>query len=718
MTHPSILKPGDTCWRREEAARLTFLVDGADYFQAVRETLKQARHSAWVIGWDIDSRFELIREPAADGLPVRFGEFLRRLVRDTPQLHVYVLNWEYSIIYAPEREWLPIYKMEWTSPRRLHFHMDSRHPLGASHHQKIVVVDDQVAFVGGLDFTLGRWDTPEHDVHDPRRRDLNETIPQPYHDVQVAVSGDIARALGDLARKRWHQATGQQVRAAESLSGSAPWPPGVAVDIEEVMVGIARTYPVYKDQGEVREIERLLLAAIGAARKMIYLENQYFTALKIGEALARRLEEDDGPEIVIILPEETTGWLSHYTMDVLRERLLKQLVAADHHDRLRLYYPLLPDLGQQCLNVHSKVLIIDNELIRIGSANYNNRSMGLDTECDLALEAGGQERLRTAIAAFRNRLLAEHLAVSPAAVDEAMAQEQSLIRAIESLHSPGRTLSPLPFRISKEVDDLVPDFQIADPEQPIDPDQLARGFIDDKDKRAARGRLIIMVAILGVALLLAAAWRWTPLKDWLDINKILNNLATLRGSWQAPLIVAALSIVGGLLVFPVTLMIIATGVAFGAFYGFAYALLGAEVSALVTYALGHHLGQEMIRNLSQRWVSRLSRRLARRGVLSIITLRVVPVAPFSVINLMAGASHISLRDFILGTLVGMAPGILALTFFSDQVVSAIQAPEASAIATLLALAVAIGLTTWAVSRWLLKRQKRTAKKQSSREAGE
>ncbi|MDR9501923.1 MAG: VTT domain-containing protein [Desulfurivibrionaceae bacterium] len=718
MTHPSILKPGDTCWRREEAERLTFLVDGADYFQAVRETLKEARHSVWIIGWDIDSRFELIREPSADGLPVRFGDFLRRLVREKPQLHIHVLNWEYSIIYAPEREWLPIYKMEWTSPRRLHFHMDSHHPVGASHHQKIVVVDDQVAFVGGLDFALGRWDTPEHDAHDPRRRDLNDTIPQPYHDVQVAVSGDIARALGDLARRRWHQATGQQISATGPLSGSEPWPPGLAVDIEEVMVGIARTYPAYKDQEEVREIERLLLAAIGAARKMIFLENQYFTALKIGKALARRLEEDDGPEIVLILPEETTGWLSHYTMDVLRERLLKQLVAADHHGRLRLYYPLLPDLGRQCLNVHSKVLIIDNELIRIGSANYNNRSMGLDTECDLALEAGGQEHLRAAIAAFRNRLLAEHLDVSPSTVAEAMTQEQSLIRAIESLRSPGRTLTPLPFRISQEVDDLVPDFQLADPEQPIDPDQLAQEFIDDQDKRAARGRLIIMVAILGVALLLAAAWRWTPLQEWLDINEMLNNLATLRGSWQAPLIVAALYIIGGLLVFPVTLMIIATGVAFGALYGFAYALLGAVLSALVTYGLGRHLGQEMIRNLSQRWVSRLSRRLGRRGVLSIITLRVVPVAPFTVINLMAGASHISLRDFMVGTLAGMAPGILALTFFSDQVVSAIQAPEASAIATLLALAVAIGLTSWAVSRWLLKRQKRTSKKQSSREAGE
>jgi phospholipase D1/2 len=162
------------------------------------------------------------------------------------------------------------------------------------------------------------------------------------------------------------------------------------------------------------------------------------------------------------------------------------------------------------------------------------------------------------------------------------------------------------------------------------------------------------------------------------------------------------------MVFPITLLIIATGVAFGAVYGFSYALLGAEISALVTYAIGQHLGHTTIRNLSNRWVSRVYRRLARQGLLAIIALRVVPVAPFTVINLVAGASRIRFRDYAFGTLLGMTPGTLALTVFSGQVVAAIAAPEVLRLASLLILVVIIGAGTGWLGHWLLRRQQREA----------
>ena len=85
------------------------------------------------------------------------------------------------------------------------------------------------------------------------------------------------------------------------------------------------------DQQAVREIEQLLIDAIAAAQQTIYIENQYFTSHSIGDALAKRLDEEQGPEIVIILPQQTVGWLSQNTMDVLRERLLKRLQAADRN---------------------------------------------------------------------------------------------------------------------------------------------------------------------------------------------------------------------------------------------------------------------------------------------------------------------------------------------------------------------------------------------------
>lgn len=705
MSKSAILKEGKNCWRIEHADRVRFLINGADYFHAFRETAKKAKHSIMIIGWDINSRFQLEREDPNDGFPIQLNDFLDSLVRRRKHLHIHVLDWDFAMIYAPDREWFPLYKMDWTTHERLHFHLDSHHPVGASHHQKIVVIDNRVAFVGGLDFTFGRWDTAEHRPDDPRRRDDTQvSIPQPHHDVQLMVSGTVAKCLAELCRDRWLSATTQKLHEPDLSTEYDPWPADIRADIREVDVGITRTYPKHNNQKEVREIEQSLVDAIAAARKSIFIENQYLTAHKIGDALFKRLNDDNGPEIVIILPQKTIGWLSQHTMDVLRVRLLKQLYQADHNNKLHVFFPHIPGLDEQCLNVHAKVMIIDDELIRIGSANYNNRSMGLDTECDLVIEAKGDDGVRKAIAAFRHRLLAEHLDVRLSSVEAASVQHHSINRAIASLNRSERTLKPLPLNVPEELNAITPETSIADPEQSIDGDYLANHLIPEEYKQPTQRTFIMLISTLVIMLLLAASWQWTPLKEWVDISAALNTLAEIRGDWVAPIIVAIIFILGGLFAFPVTLMIIGTGVAFGAYYGFMYALLGAELSAIITYAIGQALGHNTLHQLSHRWVARASRCLARQGLLSIIILRFIPVAPFTVVNLVAGASHIRFRDFAIGTLLGMTPGILALTLFSDQAIAAIQSPEMIRFVILLGLTIAIILGTWLLNHWLLKRQ--------------
>lgn len=698
----ALCRPGDNCWRRESARRMSVLIDGADYFRAFREAMKQARRSVLIIGWDFDTRFELVRPDPHDGYPTAFGEFLTALVQRRKGLHVYVLDWDYAMVYAPDREWLPAYKFSFAGHRRLHFRMDSQHPVASSHHQKVVVIDDQVAFVGGLDFALGRWDTSEHRPADPLRRDLDAAlIPQPYHDVQALVDGAAARALGDLARERWHCATGQHLAAVGEIGGD-PWPDGFPIDLTDVPVGIARTRPAYRGRPQVREVERLLIDLIRRAERTIYIENQYFTAQRIGAELERRLRAPDGPEIVVVLPQRTVGWLSQYTMDVLRERLIKRLRAADVHDRLRVYYPHVPGLGEQCINVHAKLLFVDDVAFKIGSSNLNNRSMGLDTECDLVLAAEGDARIAAGIATLRNRLLAEHMAVTPAQVAAQLARSGSLIRCIAELNTNERRLNPFEFTVSPEIDALVPDAQIADPEMPLDSEQIARQFIEDEDKPFTKRKLAGLASVLVVALVAAALWRWTPLAEWIDTRRIIGYFSELRGSWTALVLVPAAYIAAGLVMFPVTLVIIATGLAFGAFYGFLYALLGAEISAIAVYAIGRRLGHNTIRNLSSRWSERIRQRLKRQGLLAIVTLRIVPVAPFSVVNLVAGATAIRFRDFALGTLFGMLPGTLALTVFSDQVLNAIKEPGTTRVALLLGMAALVGAAAWAANRWLAR----------------
>ena len=341
-TPSGLLVPGRNCWRMERAERVAFLVDGEEYFGAVRAALAKARHSILILGWDIDSRMLLVPEGARDGLPAPLGEFLNAVVARERGLHGYVLSWDFAMLYAMEREWLPIYKLDWRTHRRLSFRLDDRHPVGASHHQKVIVVDDAVAFVSGYDLTRCRYDTSAHASHDPRRVDHRGEPYPPFHDVGIVVAGDCARALGDLAADRWQRATGERPRRDGVAIAADVWPDGVAVAATNVEVAIARTEPAYEGSAGVAEIRALHEDMIAAARRDIFAENQYFTSRAIAAAFARRLAADDAPDIAVVSPYTQSGWLEISTMGVLRSRIDRMLRAADRNDRYRLYCPMLP----------------------------------------------------------------------------------------------------------------------------------------------------------------------------------------------------------------------------------------------------------------------------------------------------------------------------------------------------------------------------------------
>lgn len=197
----------------------------------------------WILGWDFDTRIRLIGTDSSDGLPARLGDFLRALVAKHRTLHIYVLTWDFHVIYALEREWWPLSKLG--SHRRLHFKLDADHPVWASHHQKVVVVDDRVAFVGGLDFAQCRQDTSEHRSRHPLRVFAGGKPCRPFHDVQLMVDGTAAAALGELARERWVRATGRPLPPPEPPP-TDPWPPEIVPDLRNVAVAIARSEPRHK----------------------------------------------------------------------------------------------------------------------------------------------------------------------------------------------------------------------------------------------------------------------------------------------------------------------------------------------------------------------------------------------------------------------------------------------------------------------------------------
>jgi phospholipase D1/2 len=698
---PSLFAPKRNCWRLEMADRVAFLVDGDAYFRAFRDAAIQARHSIFILGWDFDTRVRTLIDREPDGFPDPLGQFLLALLIKRKQLQVYVLTWDFHIIYLRERQWwLPANLL---AHRRLHFVKDGSHPLGASHHQKVVVIDDAVAFVGGLDFALCRWDTSDHRADHPARRMMTDGSPcRPFHDVQIAVDGAAAKALGTLARERWHAATGRRI-AASPPSSHDPWPRSVPPVIHRAEIAIARTIPESDGREEVREVERLLVDLLKAARRCIYIETQYFTSAALASVLMQRLKEPEGPDIVMILHPNSDGWLEQHTMDVLRGRVLKQLRAADQFGRLGLYYPYLPDLNGQCISMHSKVCVVDRDYVRIGSANMSNRSMGFDTECDLALSAKGNAQIQVRVAEFRNSLLAEHLDTTCENVHRAIESHSSLIAAIESLRGEGRSLEVFDGRIPPEVDDLVPDAEFVDPSGPYE-----AHLIPEEQRPSTQRQIAIGAVVLLIVVGLAAAWRWSPLAEWLDVPRLLSYMEEFERSPAAPLVIIAGFLLGGLVVAPITVLITVTVLAFGPLHGFVYSFIGMTLSALLTFFIGRLLGRQAIERWSSR-VHRLSRRLGEKGILAVVTIRVLPVAPFSIVNLIAGATHIRARDFFLGTVIGELPGLIALSIFVDQITSTVKHPGPGSYALLAGSAVVIVGGVWLLRRWLSKQANRKAR---------
>jgi phosphatidylserine/phosphatidylglycerophosphate/cardiolipin synthase-like enzyme len=488
-----LLIPGETCWRIERADQHAVFVDAAGYFAALRGAVLQAKRRVLFIGWDFDPRIRM--DPRRAGRrpggrrPDKLGRVLEEAVRTNPELEIGVLVWDYGVIGALARGVIPVVLLDRRTPERLTMTVDTHHPIGGAHHQKIVVIDDCLAFAGGIDVTADRWDTSEHrDRHPLRRRPSSHRLTGPWHDVTSLVSGPAARALGDLARERWESGTGRQLEPVEDVE--ACWPPDVEPLLTDVDVAISRTRPEHGGTSLVHEIELLWLAVIAAARRTVYIESQYFANRRIAEAIAERLREPDGPDFVVVNPESAQGWLQEKAMGTARAKLLAFLREADVHGRFQLYVPVTE--GRRPIYVHAKVTVVDDRLLRIGSSNLNNRSMGLDTECDVSIEVRpGDPRAAekaAAVTGLRDRLLGEHLGVPPDAVAKAVeACGGSLLQAVESLRRPlGRSLVPFSPPDMNPVQQALADTELLDAERT--PNRWHRVRRSFRPRVAGRGR--------------------------------------------------------------------------------------------------------------------------------------------------------------------------------------------------------------------------------------
>ena len=413
-----IISPGRNCWAVEEASDAGVLVDARDYYRELYRAARKARRYIAMTGWQFDSDVALLR---GDDLGEARGEvrllpMLDELCRANPELRIYVLAWDFSLLLAMEREWMQRLLFNWTANGQVCFRFDASSPLYGAHHQKVVVIDGAVAFTGGMDVCDCRWDDRDHPVRSDHRCDSGRDPHGPYHDVQSVLTGPVVDRMAELFEARWAHAGGGELQLPKvsrddvDFTPSIPAPPGP--------VAISRTFgkTLLPPQPAVQEVAALYLDAIDSAERFIYIENQYFSSRAIFQALVKRMRSPFRPrlQIVLVLPRQPEALREQLAMGIAQVRLLRALecVARETGHAFGVYCSAGHDArtGEDVYTyIHSKVMVVDDCFLTLGSANTTNRSLGLDSELNISWESElPNDATARAIRRIRVSLMAEH----------------------------------------------------------------------------------------------------------------------------------------------------------------------------------------------------------------------------------------------------------------------------------------------------------------------
>ena len=407
-----------TRYCRVSATESRVLIDGEEYFRAFYRACQSAEDRILIAGWQLDPEVLLLRGDDAEAAeyPVTLWPLLNALCEAKPDLQVYVLAWDYSLVFALERTWLSMLQARLVAHERLHFHWRSHpDPLGSCH-EKLVVVDGCVAFCGGIDLGVARWDTRSHEPENPLRDTEWGSPRTPFHDVQGAVRGAIVQRIEEIFWSAWPGQTPEKRPANDSIDSSRfeSLCGEDAAGFDSCEVSVSRTLPPVGSDPGVCETLAMYERLISAARELIYLETQYVTSGAIARALIGRMASNAMPklQVILVMPDGAESPKERFALGAQQARVLSEVAAQSRQfgHRFRcVNSSSRTSKGKQVVTyLHSKLMIVDDEVLTIGSANLTNRSMGLDTELNLTWNSERSDAIGESIARLRASLLAEH----------------------------------------------------------------------------------------------------------------------------------------------------------------------------------------------------------------------------------------------------------------------------------------------------------------------
>jgi phosphatidylserine/phosphatidylglycerophosphate/cardiolipin synthase-like enzyme len=378
------------------------MIDGAEALPMIARELTAARSHIHMTNWFLSPDFQLVRGDK----PVVLRHLLAELAE---RVEVRILVWAGAPLplFRPSRREVRNMRERLTRETRIQCGLDPKERPMHCHHEKTIVIDDRVAFVGGIDLTYQSGDRFDS-VHHPARSAIG------WHDAAARIEGPAVSDVAEHFRMRWHEVTGKQLAPV--------LPPERAGDVE---LQIVRTVPerVYNavPRGDFRILESYT-RAIRSAQRFIYLENQFLWSPEIARLLREKLVSPPTPDfrVLLVLPSSPKSG-NDDTRGVLAE-----LIDADGDSGRMLACTLYARSGPRAdpIYVHAKVAIIDDHWLTLGSANLNEHSLFNDTEMNIVAHAP-ELAIQT-----RQRLWAEHLELPAGQIPA------DPIRAIDELWKP------------------------------------------------------------------------------------------------------------------------------------------------------------------------------------------------------------------------------------------------------------------------------------------
>ncbi len=654
--------------------QIHFLTVSADYYEALAQTLVRAKERVLIVGWSFDDRVVLSRESEhhTGSEPCSVGTLLVDCANRNPDLHIDIRIWGAPPVFGADQHISRWFRSHAEDMQNLDLRFVPADSAFAARHEKFILVDAAIAFLGGIDLTHARWDDAAHSAANPKRTDPDGARYVPYHDVQAAVSGPVVQELWKLALDDGIIRTIPEADTTQTL-----WPPDMPVDATDVTISIARTrlYPE-PSRPSITEIRERYCDRIAHAHARIYIENQYFSDRSIADAIITRIQEPEGPDVVIIMSKELPDTLGRMTMGANNSLQLSRLMERDVHGKVSFFSRVAPDDTDVTVKVHSKLMIVDGRYITLGSANISRRSFGMDSELNVFIDAEDSDTPDLALN-LESSLCAQHCGLSiddwhtrvknhegsiPAALAARAGEWPGLVDGTESLDT-----SNVPPELVEKLDMEQPPAAESAFLQHVraNPDTVLLRL-----KQAAG-------AVLALGLISAAAVLLTRID--VDMEAILEDVRQIYR--ERPVLGVMLSIGSYWLSMAVFVTILVPVVFFAAVHGpplgIVFSLVGLLSGAAIYYRLGLFV-------FDADWIDRFKavraakaqlERIKPYGVWAVAISRMVPSGPFAVVNFVTGMLGFTFRQFLLGSLIGLVPGVVAFSIFGEIIQNVFTDPS-------------------------------------------